>query len=171
LKKTKQRYSTQLTFDHKINDTSSFNFKNSYSFFNRKISIPDLCFDGTQQATFTEASYTNSKEKSEWVAGLNLSTDNFQEKQLDTFQLRDYNQITFGAFVQNSWKATKWLNLETGFRTDYVVDYGIAFLPRISALFKITNKFSSRIGGGFGYKSPTILPKKVSEYNIKCVVH
>src|SRR5690554_1319956 len=155
-----QRYSTQLSFDHKFNDKSFFNFKNSYSFFNRKISIPDYVFDGTQQATFTEASYTNSKEKSEWVAGLNLWTDNFQEKQLDTFQLRDYNQITFGAFVQNSWKATKWLNLETGFRTDYVVDYGIAFLPRISALFKITNKFSSRIGGGFGYKAPTIFTEE-----------
>ena len=155
-----QRYSTQLTFDHRINESSSFNFKNSYSFFNRKISIPDYVFDGTQQATFTEASYTNSKEKSEWVAGVNLWTDNFQEKQLDTFQLRDYNQITFGAFVQNSWKATKWLNLETGFRTDYVVDYGIAFLPRISALFKITNKFSSRIGGGFGYKAPTIFTEE-----------
>lgn len=155
-----QRYSTQLTFDHKINDNSFFNFKNSYSFFNRKISIPDYVFEGTQLATFTEASYTNIKEKSEWVAGLNLWTDDFQEKQLDTFQLRDYNQITFGAFVQNSWKATKWLNLETGFRTDYVVDYGIAFLPRISALFKITNKFSSRVGGGFGYKSPTIFTEE-----------
>jgi outer membrane receptor for ferrienterochelin and colicins len=41
-----------------------------------------------------------------------------------------------------------------------VVDYGIAFLPRISALFKITNKFSSRIGGGFGYKSPTIFTEE-----------
>ncbi len=155
-----QRYSTQLSFDHKFNDKSFFNFKNSVSYFNRIINIPNYSFDGTQTATFSEASYTNIREKTEWVAGLNLSTDNFQEKQLDTFQLRDYNQITFGAFVQNSWKATKWLNLETGFRTDYVVDYGIAFLPRISALFKITNKFSSRIGGGFGYKSPTIFTEE-----------
>ena len=41
-----------------------------------------------------------------------------------------------------------------------MVDYGIAFLPRISALFKITNKFSSRIGGGFGYKAPTIFTEE-----------
>jgi iron complex outermembrane receptor protein len=76
---------------------------------------------------FQRSKLYEHKRKTEWVAGLNLWTDNFQEKQLDTFPLRNYNQITFGAFAQNSWKATKWLNLETGFRADYVVDYGIAF--------------------------------------------
>lgn len=155
-----QRYSTQLSFDHKFNDKSFFNFKNSVSYFNRIINIPNYSFDGTQTATFTEASYTNVREKTEWVAGVNLWTDNFQEKQLDTFPLRNYDQITFGAFAQNSWKATRWLNLETGFRADYVIDYGIALLPRVSALFKITDKFSSRLGGGFGYKTPTIFTEE-----------
>jgi len=155
-----QRYSTQLSFDHKFNDKSFFNFKNSVSYFNRIINIPNYSFEGKQTASFSEASYTHIKEKTEWVAGANLWSDNFQEKQLDTFPLRNYNQITFGAFAQNSWKATKWLNLETGFRADYVVDYGIALLPRVSALFKITNKFSSRLGGGFGYKTPTIFTEE-----------
>ena len=48
------------------------------------------------------------------------------------------------------------MNLETGLRADYIPDYGAAILPRVSAHFKITDKFSSRLGGGFGYKSPTI---------------
>jgi iron complex outermembrane receptor protein len=155
-----QRYSTQLAFDHRINDNSFFNIKNSYTLFSRKISIPDYVFDGMQKATFTEASYTNSNEKSEWVAGINLWTDDFQEKKTDTFPPRDYDQIIFGAFAQNTWKATKWLNLETGMRTDYVMDYGITFLPRLSALLKITDRFSSRIGGGFGYKAPTIFTEE-----------
>ena len=155
-----QRYSTQLSFDHKFNDKSFFNFKNSVSYFNRIINIPNYSFEGKQTASFSEASYTHIKEKTEWVAGANLWSDNFQEKQLDTFPLRNYNQITFGAFAQNSWKATKWLNLETGFRADYVIDYGIALLPRVSALFKITDKFSSRLGGGFGYKTPTIFTEE-----------
>ncbi|MBP6759074.1 MAG: TonB-dependent receptor [Flavobacterium sp.] len=155
-----QRYSTQLTFDHNFNDSNRFSFKNSVSYFNRKITIPQYSFDGTQLASFSEATYSNSKEKSEWIVGLNLWTDNFQEKQIDTLPLRNYQLITTGAFIQNIWKATKWLNLETGFRTDYVVDYGFAFLPRISALFKITPKLTSRIGGGFGYKSPTIFTEE-----------
>ena len=155
-----QRYSTQFVFDHLIDEKSSFQIKNSVSYFNRNTTIPNYQFEGTQTATFTEANYTNSTEKSEWVAGVNIWTDNFKEKQITAFPLRDYSQNTFGAFVQNSFKATDWLQLEAGLRTDYVIDYGAVFLPRVSALFKIANGLTSRIGGGFGYKSPTIFTEE-----------
>lgn len=155
-----QRYSTQLTFDHKFNENSFFQFKNSFSYYNRAISVPGYTFEGTQKATFSEASYSNNKEKSEWIIGLNLWTDDFTENKIDTFQTRSYDLTTFGAFAQNSWKTTDWLNLETGLRTDYVFDYGLVILPRASALFKISNKLSSRIGGGFGYKTPTIFTEE-----------
>lgn len=155
-----QRYSTQFVLDHLITPNSSFQIKNSVSYFNRNTTIPDYEFEGTQIATFTEANYTNSTEKSEWVAGINMWTDNFKEKEFSAFPLRDYNQSTFGVFVQNSWKATGWLNLEAGFRTDYVVDYGAVFLPRASALFQIAEGLTSRIGGGFGYKTPTIFTEE-----------
>lgn len=150
------RYSTQFVLDHLINEKSSFQIKNSVSYFNRNTTIPNYGFEGTQTATFTEANYTNSTEKSEWVTGVNVWTDNFKEKQITAFPLRDYNQTTFGAFVQNNFNATDWLQLETGLRTDYVIDYGAVFLPRVSTLFKISNGLTSRIGGGFGYKTPTI---------------
>lgn len=155
-----QRYSTQFVFDHTVNENSFVQIKNSVSYFNRNTAIPNYEFEGTQTATFTEASYTHIKEKSEWVTGVNIWTDNFKEKQITAFPLRDYNQTTFGAFVQNSFKATDWLQLETGLRTDYVIDYGAVFLPRISALFQIANGLTSRIGGGFGYKTPTIFTEE-----------
>ncbi len=50
--------------------------------------------------------------------------------------------------------------METGLRGDYVKDYGFALLPRISASFKITPKLTSRLGGGFGYKTPTIFTEE-----------
>ena len=155
-----QRYSTQFVFDHTVNENSFVQIKNSVSYFNRNTAIPNYEFEGTQTATFTEASYTHSKEKSEWVTGVNIWTDNFKEKQMTAFPLRDYNQTTFGAFVQNSFKATDWLQLEAGLRTDYVIDYGAVFLPRVSALFKIANGLTSRVGGGFGYKTPTIFTEE-----------
>ena len=155
-----QRYSTQFVFDHTVNENSFVQIKNSVSYFNRNTAIPNYEFEGTQTATFTEASYTHSKEKSEWVTGVNIWTDNFKEKQMTAFPLRDYTHTTFGAFVQNSFKATDWLQLEAGLRTDYVIDYGAVFLPRVSALFKIANGLTSRIGGGFGYKTPTIFTEE-----------
>jgi outer membrane receptor protein involved in Fe transport len=55
------------------------------------------------------------------------------------FPLRDYNQITYGAFIQKiRLKANDWLDIETGLRGDYVHEYGFSILPRVSAYFKIS---------------------------------
>lgn len=151
-----QRHSTQLTLEHRFNEKHRLDFKNSVTYFKREIGVPNYTFEGTQLSSFSELSYTYTEQKTEWVAGLNLWTDKFDEKKQSDFQLRDYNQTIAGVFVQNNWNLTNWLDLETGLRTDYVADYGVAVLPRISAHFKITDKFSSRLGGGFGYKAPTV---------------
>ena len=95
-------------------------------------------------------------------------TDNFQEKQLDTFPLRNYDQITFGAFAQNSWKATKWFNLETGFRADYVIDYGIAFYyQEFQHYSKLQINFLHVLAVALAIKRQLFLPKKANAYNIK----
>jgi outer membrane receptor for ferrienterochelin and colicins len=157
--KTK-RLSTQLTFDHQINEESNFKIKNSIGYFNRIITSNGYAFNGTQYNTFTEATYVNKAEESDWVAGVNVLTDQFKENPTSQLTLRNYNQTTFGAFVQNTWNTLDWLTLETGLRSDYVKDYGFALLPRVSALFKIAPKLTSRIGGGFGYKPPTIFTEE-----------
>ncbi|NRT16440.1 iron complex outermembrane receptor protein [Flavobacterium sp. 28A] len=155
-----QRVSTQFTLSHKFNDRESITVKNSINNFSRVITIPDYLFDGVQTSTFSEFTYANNGEISQWVAGANLYTDEFKEKNNNTFPVRDYNQITYGAFVQNTVKATDWLDLEAGLRGDYVHEYGFSLLPRASALFRISPKLSSRLGGGLGYKTPTIFTEE-----------
>ena len=165
-----QRLSTQFTFDHKINEESSFKIKNSIGYFNRIINSRNYGFNGTQYSTFSEATYVNNKEKSDWVAGINFLTDNFKEQPLSSLILRNYSQVTFGAFAQNTWNAADWLTLETGLRGDYVKDYGFAFLPRISSLFKILPNLTTRLGGGFGYKTPTIFTEESEKLLYKNVL-
>lgn len=148
-----QRLSTQFSLDHAFGKCSHFTLKNSVSYFNRDLTTPGYLFSGEQYSTFTEANYASHGEVMEWIAGTNLLTDNFKEQQTGS---RNYNQITAGFFVQNTFKANEWLHIETGMRADHVNDYGFAFLPRISALFKISPKLTSRLGGGLGYKAPTI---------------
>jgi iron complex outermembrane receptor protein len=80
-------------------------------------------------------------------------TDKFTQDNHDTIIPVNYNQNTIGAFVQNTWNASKVITLETGLRGDYQNAYGFFLLARISTLFKINQKLTSRIGGGLGYKS------------------
>ena len=167
--KTK-RISTQLTFDHRLNEKSSFKFKNSVGYFNRIIRSKDYTFNGTQHSTFSEATYITNLKKADWIAGANLLTDKFTETPFNPAIVRNYSQTTLGAFVQNTWNASDLLILETGLRGDYVTDYGFVLLPRISALFKIAPKLTTRIGGGFGYKAPTIFTEESEKLLYKNVL-
>ncbi|GAA0564308.1 TonB-dependent receptor [Chitinophaga japonensis] len=169
-KNKSNRFSTQFSFDHQFSEGSSLTVKNSMNSFKRKISVPDYVFDGQQWSSYTEATYSHQRKNMDWVAGINVYTDNFREKQADTLPKRNYDQNTMGAFVQNTWKANSWLQLESGLRGDYVIDYGFVLLPRLSALFKISPKLSSRLGGGLGYKTPTIFTEETERIQYKSVL-
>ncbi len=164
------RYSTQLSFVHTINSNAQWDFKNSVSYYNRSIQIPDYTFSGVQLSTYTEVDYNYKKEKSEWVGGINFLTDKFTQDKHDTIIPVNYNQSTIGAFVQNTWNASKIIVLETGLRGDYQNDYGFFLLPRISALFKINQHFTSRIGGGVGYKTPTVFTEDGEKIQFKNIL-
>lgn len=165
-----QRLGAQLNLQYRVNDNSRLAVRGSYNNFNRIITIPGYTFNGLQNSSFTEISYLHTTRKSEWITGLNVWTDDFKEKNIDTIGPRNYTQTTAGVFVQNTWKANKVLSVETGLRGDYVIDYGFVMLPRLSALFKINNKLSSRIGGGLGYKQPTIFTEESERIQYKGVL-
>lgn len=159
-KNESDRLSTQFSFEHRFGKCSHITVKNSFNHFQRIMTLPGYEFNGVQNGTFTEATYASHGEKSEWITGLNFVTDQFEEVKTTTTPLRNYEQLTVGAFVQNNLEFNKRFSLETGLRADHVKDYGFAFLPRVSALFKFTPELSSRIGGGLGYKSPTIFTEE-----------
>lgn len=165
-----QRASSQVSFTHSFNNNSSFVIKNAISNFKRTITVPGYVFDGNQSLTYTELAYNHHQKQAEWVAGVNVYTDNFKEQPHDTFTKRDYNQTTYGAFVQNSFAAGKRLQIETGLRGDYILHYGWALLPRVSALVKFSPALTSRIGGGLGYKTPTIFTEETERVQFKQVL-
>ena len=150
-----ERYATQLTYSNNISEEKSFNFKNSISYFKRDLIIPNYQFKGNQFASFTEATYNLYKEKSDWVFGGNIITEKFNEDKTSNLD-RSYSQFTTGFFAQNNWNITENMSLESGLRTDYNNNYGAFLLPRFSLFIEFSNAITSRIGGGLGYKIPTI---------------
>ena len=147
------RVASQLQFDKRF-ERSVLTLKNSVSYFNRIIAQPDYRFAGHQVASFTEASFTHTGTRSEWIGGGNLWTEQFTED--GARQGRNYQYVTMGAFAQNNYTVRPWLTLETGLRGDYHNRFGFFALPRVSALFKLSDRLTSRLGGGLGYKAPTI---------------
>ncbi len=154
------RYSSQVKLEYLFNNRNHLTIKNSFSRFQRVITSPGYVFNGTQDASFSELAYVSTREKMEWITGVNLVTDNFKERQLTAIPHRDYKQLTAGVFLQNNWKLSEQFHLETGIRADNVRDYGFVLLPRVSALIRFSPKLSSRIGGGLGYKTPSVFTEE-----------
>ena len=154
------RVSTQLSFTHKINDGSKVNFKNTIGYFDRNLSEPSSVFAGKELSSFSEVNYVAHGTKTDWVAGANIITDHFTTSvPVDKY---NYTLTTMGLFAQNTYKATKWFSLESGLRADYNTPApnskpnGIFVLPRVNGLFKINEHWTSRVGGGLGYKMPSL---------------
>jgi len=165
-----QRYATQLLYSH-ITESHSFVAKNSISYFNRELTIPDYNYTGKQLSSFSEIAYNiHKKEEIEWQFGANYYYERFDESNTDSIAPRDYNHSTIGAFIQNTTVIGNNTIFEGGLRTDYSFEYGTFILPRISILYKANNKFSTRIGGAMGYKLPTIFTEEAEKMYLRGIV-
>lgn len=164
-----KRLSSQLVYQTQLDSISSLQFKNSISFFDRNLTVPDFNFDGQQTNTFTEITYTKASEKTDWIVGANLYTSNFDENDNAPLQ-RDQKDVTFGTFANNIYDISDNWILETGLRADYNNDFGFFPLPRISLFYKNNSGFSSRIGGGLGYKIPDIFTEEAEYINFENVL-
>ena len=155
-KNSTNRTTLQSGLEHFWNGNNRLNLKTSFSFFDREIETGDFTFAGNQLASYNEASVVFGSEKMEWIGGVNLWVDRFEQDVLTDAPVVDYEHLTYGAFIQNNWSASNWFQLETGLRTDYQNEYGWFVLPRISAMFTISDAVTTRIGGGLGYKTPSV---------------
>ncbi len=146
--------SANLKFVHHFNKKDNLSLRINQNNFQRKLKTNTNYFQGTQNTLFSEISYLKSTEKYNWVSGLNFYSDIFNQSSKNSFLL-NYSEQTIGIFTQDTWKTSKKLSIEPGFRYDYSLKYGSFALPRLAVMYKISKQFSSRLSGGLGYKVPT----------------
>lgn len=150
------RISTQFQLRHVFSEAIVLTLKNSTSYYDRSVEIPNYDFAGTQFSTFSEANLSIITDQTEWITGLNLWTDSFDQTEGANGTPLDFNNSTVGAFVQNTTPLNARWTVETGFRLDYQNEYGIFPLPRLSLMFEPSEQLTLRLGGGLGYKIPTV---------------
>ncbi len=171
---------TTFNFEREFSGAGRLNIKQSLAFYNREISTPNYLFKGQQFNSYTDVAYFKSVKNHALVFGFNAVYDQFRESEPSavagglTLSFGNFNssrqppataggsdkldetRTTFGGFVQDSVDITNKISLEAGFRLDFVKDYGVFALPRMSVLYKFNDNLTSRAGFGFGYKTPSI---------------
>jgi outer membrane receptor for ferrienterochelin and colicins len=161
------RNSVAATWQNKINPTAELNFKGLLSFFNRDIVSNVFGMKAFQQSFFTELSYLKKWNKHTLVSGINISGETFTKKSPDSSGINEYSNTTLGGFMQDDWKVTPKLTAQTGIRFDYNNAYKPVVLPRLSLLYKINTQFTTRLGGGLGYKAPSVFTNDVDERELR----
>ena len=150
------RLSTQFQLEHEFSDQTVLTLKNSFSLYDRSIEIPGYSFAGTQYSTFSEANLSLISDKTEWIGGLNLWTDQFDQSRGANGSPIDFTNATVGAFLQNTTPLSETWTVETGLRLDYQNNYGTFPLPRLSLMYEPSSQLTFRLGGGLGYMIPTV---------------
>jgi len=164
------RITTQFGIAHKLSEHATIQLKNSYSHFDRLISIPTYNFDALQQSSFTELTWNRKGSISDWVVGANFLTEDLAENAVPQDSSRDYHYNTYGIFVQNAISLSDALVIETGLRGDFVKNYGFELLPRVSVMLRLTPNITTRVGGGLGYKTPTIFTEETERVQFRNVL-
>ncbi|MEO5591218.1 MAG: TonB-dependent receptor [Chitinophagaceae bacterium] len=159
------RNTTSFEAERKYQNRSSIKIRESFSIFYRKINIPGYVFSGLGTNSFTDISYLFNKSNHTIITGTNFIFDRFTQKSFPYNQ--DTKSFTTGFYIQDTWDISEKIKIETGVRADNInytyISYNknqIFILPRVAVLFKISDKLSSRIGGGLGYKIPTIFTEQ-----------
>ncbi len=151
------------TWQNKLNKTTEINFKGLLSLFNRDIITANFGMKAFQQTYFTELSFLKRWNKHTLVAGINVSGEDFRKRSPDSSGINPYSSTVVGLFVQDDWRITQKLTAQTGFRFDNNNMYDPVLLPRLSLLYKIDQRFTSRLGGGMGYKAPSVFSNDIDE--------
>lgn len=160
------RGSTQLKFEKLFKNKGVLTLKNSVGYFDRKIRKPSYDFSGRQVSSFSEINFLLPRNNSEWIGGITAWTEDFKQTNANSLALRN-NSIIAGLFLQNSYKAAEKLVVEGGVRLDGTNQNNYFALPKLSLLYKISKKITTRLGGGLGYKMPTIFSEDAEERAFK----
>ena len=157
------RNTTDFSYNHEFANSTSLTAKGSMSFFKRDVATNINFLNGDQKLWYTELAYNGRVEAHTWVMGMNYNGDEYQTNASSSSLLPSQFGSTAGIFLQDDWKPTKKFTVQGGLRADHHFIYGNYFLPRISMMFKASNAFTFRAGGGRGYKTPMLFNTELDE--------
>ncbi|TCJ12521.1 TonB-dependent receptor [Flaviaesturariibacter flavus] len=156
------RHSGELQWENRISPQQRLQLKATASWFDRFINNNTFSqpFHAGQLSWYSELSYLHQTTKHDLVGGVNVNGQDYGSV-IKPLPAESYS--TVGVFLQDDWRLHPKLTLESGLRTDFVNRYGTFVLPRISLLYRLSPVWTARVGGGLGYRIPTVYESDVDE--------
>lgn len=153
---TSYRNNAYFSLTKNFAENKILTIKQSVNTFERDLRKPDYFFSGVQTIAYSDVSYATRVNKHTVVIGSNYLFDKFKENKDSSEVRRNQTLSTVSLYAQDNWDLTDRFLVEGGVRIDFNTTYDAFVLPRLSMLYKFTPQFSVRLGGGLGYKLPTL---------------
>ena len=161
------RNTVDLLAGYDLGHAKKIELKSAVSSFTRSIKTNTNFLKADQSNYFAEASLYMPFDKSSWVMGISANGDRFKKLDGTPLALTDFSNNTIGAFAQYTGKIRGSTTLELGLRADHHFKYGNFVLPRIALFHRFNERWATRWGMGFGYKTPNALAVQNVEYAIE----
>jgi iron complex outermembrane receptor protein/outer membrane receptor for ferrienterochelin and colicins len=164
------RNTVDVTWENKMKNNGILTAKASISITGRDILTNSYGMKGNETVWYSEVAYSQKLKKHNYVVGVNFNGTNFMKQLPDSTLLPNEANNTIGLFAQDDWKFANKFTLQAGLRTDFNSVYGTFVLPRLSLMYKANNHVTMRLGGGLGYKTPTLFNSEIDERDYRYVV-
>ena len=106
---------------------------------------------------FGEVALRGTAPRQTWVAGVAFERDAFEPRALSRFAYAHHAPALFG---QDDIEVRSWLSLSASGRLDAHSEFGTFFSPRVSALIRRGERWTSRVSFGTGFFAPTSLTEE-----------
>lgn len=153
---TSQRHTLDAVYTTDSVGTGHLTLKGAITSFGRDVQTNTVAFKAYQTTYYTEAIYLHALRRGNTiVAGLNLNGEQLRNADgRATPLLSPYTYSTAGLFAQDNWSPSPRFNLQAGLRYDHHNQYGGFVLPRLAALWHLSDQLTARLNGGLGYRVP-----------------
>jgi outer membrane receptor for ferrienterochelin and colicins len=126
-------------------------------------------FKGVQTVSFADVQYSIDFSNHNLLLGSAFRIDDFQDQTPNLLSGRSFRFSVPSIFVQDEFQAAEALSFVLSGRLDFHNVFGTFFVPRVSAMFRPLSSLTFRIGGGTGYKAPTIFVEEAEEIGFRSV--
>jgi iron complex outermembrane receptor protein len=120
-------------------------------------------FNARQEFLYAESQYTAIIDAHTFLVAAIARIDDFEELTPGVADDRSYRYNSPAFFMQDEFPISEELTAVAGARLDFGNRFGTFLTPRLSLMYKPSPTVTMRIGGGTGFKVPTIFVEEAEE--------
>ena len=162
------RFDASSHIDWRFSSHQAFSAKLAWLHSKRDASFGSAPFNATQVVQFADAQYTLDVPNHNLLVGVAFRVDDFQDR-TEGNSRRSYRFVVPSVFVQDEIQASEALSIVASGRLDFHNVFGSFLVPRISVMYRPVPSLTIRLGGGTGYRAPTIFVEEAEDVGFRNV--